>query len=204
MADWQASLDAVVTAPVDHVSAYSLIVEEGTRLALRVRKGEMPMPDDDELAEKYLMAESTLSRRGFINYETSNWAMGDSGRCRHNLAYWRGGDWWGIGPGAHSHIGGVRFWNRKHPRSYSATLSDGRSPAQGREVLSEEDRRTERVMLELRLAEGLALTVLTDDERSRVASVVSDGLAEVRDGCLVLTLAGRLLADGIILRLLGA
>ena len=204
MADWQASLDAVVTAPVDHVSAYSLIVEEGTRLALRVRKGEMPMPDDDELAEKYLMAESTLSRRGFINYETSNWAMGDSGRCRHNLAYWRGCDWWGIGPGAHSHIGGVRFWNRKHPRSYSATLSDGRSPAQGREVLSEEDRRTERVMLELRLAEGLALTVLTDDERSRVASVVSDGLAEVRDGCLVLTLAGRLLADGIILRLLGA
>ncbi|WP_338571830.1 radical SAM family heme chaperone HemW [Arachnia propionica] len=201
-ADWKESLEAVAAAPVDHVSAYSLIVEQGTRLAMRVRRGEVSMPDDDELAEKYLMAEHHLTALGFSNYETSNWAHGQAARCRHNLAYWRGGNWWGIGPGAHSHIGGVRFWNRKHPRSYAATLADGHTPAQGREVLSLEDRRVERVMLELRLAEGLPLGVLTETESARVEGIVAEGLGVVEEGRLSLTLRGRLLADGVVLRLL--
>ena len=201
-ADWAKSLDAVAAAPVDHVSAYSLIVEQGTRLAMRVRRGEVPMPDDDELAEKYLMTEHHLTALGFSNYETSNWARGQAARCRHNLAYWRGGNWWGIGPGAHSHIGGVRFWNRKHPRSYAAALADGHTPAQGREVLSLEDRRVERVMLELRLAEGLPLGVLTETESARVEGIVAEGLGVVEEGRLLLTLRGRLLADGVVLRLL--
>ncbi|QCT38000.1 coproporphyrinogen III oxidase [Arachnia propionica] len=200
--DWKESLDAVAAAPVDHVSAYSLIVEQGTRLAMRVRRGEVPMPDDDELAEKYLMTEQHLTTLGFRNYETSNWARDQSARCRHNLAYWRGGNWWGIGPGAHSHIGGVRFWNRKHPRSYAAALADGHTPAQGREVLSPEDRRVERVMLELRLAEGLPLGVLTETESARVDGIVAEGLGAVVEGRLALTLRGRLLADGVVLRLL--
>jgi len=200
--DWEKSLEAVAAAPVDHVSAYSLIVEQGTRLAMRVRRGEVPMPDDDELAEKYLMTEQHLTALGFSNYETSNWGHGQAARCRHNLAYWRGGNWWGIGPGAHSHIGGVRFWNRKHPRSYAAALADGRTPAQGREVLSLEDRRVERVMLELRLAEGLPLGVLTETESARVEGIVAEGLGVVEEGRLSLTLRGRLLADGVVLRLL--
>ena len=201
-ADWKESLEAVAEAPVDHVSAYSLIVEQGTRLAMRVRRGDVLMPDDDELAEKYLMAEHHLTALGFSNYETSNWARGQAARCRHNLAYWQGGNWWGIGPGAHSHIGGVRFWNRKHPRSYAAALAGGHTPAQGREVLSLEDRRVERVMLELRLAEGLPLGVLTETESARVEGIVAEGLGVVEEGRLSLTLRGRLLADGVVLRLL--
>lgn len=200
--DWLASLEAVAATPVDHVSAYSLIVEEGTRLALQVRRGQVPMPDDDELADKYLMAEEFLTAQGFANYEVSNWASAPSGQCRHNLNYWRGTNWWGIGPGAHSHIGGMRFWNRKHPRSYMSEIEAGRSPAQAGERLSADDRRIERVMLELRLEEGLDLSVLTRSERERVAAVVSSGLGRVIAGRLVLTLQGRLLADGVVRDLL--
>lgn len=202
--DWQRSLDSVVAAGVDHVSAYSLIVEPGTRLAARVKRGELPMPDDDELADKYLQAEQTLVAAGFANYETSNWALSAASRSRHNLAYWRGANWWGIGPGAHSHVGGVRWWNRKHPRAYAEALSSGVTPAQGRELLGAEDRRVERVLLELRLAEGLPLDVLTDAERARVAAIVADGLGEIVGDRLVLSLTGRLLADGIAATLLGA
>ncbi|GAA4906555.1 radical SAM family heme chaperone HemW [Tessaracoccus lubricantis] len=201
MDDWRASLDAVTATPVDHVSAYSLIVEEGTRLALQVRRGDIPMPDDDDLADKYLVADETLSALGMANYEVSNWAR-PGGECRHNLAYWRGADWWGIGPGAHSHVGGVRFWNRKHPRSYAAALAAGDSPALAREVLSDDDRRVERVLLELRLAEGMPLQVLTPSELARVPGVVAAGLA-IDDGSrLRLTQSGRLLADGVIRDLL--
>ncbi len=200
--DWRASLEAVVSTPVDHVSAYSLIVEPGTRLALQVRRGDVPMPDEDAVADKYLMAEEFLTGLGFRNYETSNWALGAAGRCRHNLAYWTGANWWGIGPGAHSHIGGFRFWNRKHPRSWSAELEQGRSPAQAGEHLTVEERRVERVLLELRLAEGLPLEVLTPSERVRVEDVVSAGLGEIRGDRLVPTLRGRLLADGIVRDLL--
>ncbi|CAL8968963.1 Heme chaperone HemW [Tessaracoccus sp. O5.2] len=212
--DWRASLDAVAGAPVDHVSAYSLIVEEGTRLAARVRRGELPMPDDDDLADKYELADALLTSLGMANYEVSNWAM-PGGECRHNLAYWHGADWWGIGPGAHSHIGGVRFWNRKHPRSYAASLAAGESPALAREVLGEEDRRVERVLLELRLAHGVPLSVLTPSEGSRIDGIVERGLAAVvhslggeHGGALEpgprlrLTREGRLLADGVIRDLL--
>lgn len=197
--DWRASLDAVAATPVDHVSAYSLIVEEGTRLSLQVRKGRVAMPDEDDLADKYLAADEFLTERGFHNYETSNWAM-PGGECRHNLAYWRGHDWWGVGPGAHSHVGGVRFWNRKHPRPYAECLARGESPAQGREVLSAEDRRVERVLLELRLAEGMPLDVLRSSERERVPAMEAAGLVRVDGDRLVVV--ERLLADGIIRDLL--
>ena len=199
--DWRASLDAVSSAPVDHVSAYSLIVEDGTRLAAQVRRGEVPMPDDDDLADKYLLADDALTGLGFSNYEVSNWAAA-GGECRHNLAYWRGADWWGIGPGAHSHIGGVRFWNRKHPRSYAAALAAGESPALAREVLGGQDRRVERVLLELRLADGIPLEILTATELARVPGIVARSLASAEGGRLRLTRAGRLLADGVIRDLL--
>lgn len=201
--DWQASLDAALGAGPDHVSAYSLIVEEGTRMAGRVRRGELPMPDDDVLADRYLMAEDALSAAGLHWYEVSNWAVDAQARCRHNLLYWRGGDWWGVGPGAHSHLGGVRWWNRKHPTAWSQRLAAGLSPAQGREVLSPDDRLVERVLLELRLADGVALDVLPD--RCAAGRAAHDGLldeASHADGLAVLTLRGRLLADAVVLDLL--
>jgi len=200
--DWATSLDAALAAEPDHVSAYALIVEEGTRLATQVRRGLLPMTDDDDLADKYLLAQERLSAAGYAAYEVSNWARGPEHQCRHNLAYWRGDHWWGAGPGAHSHVGGVRWWNVKHPAAYASRLAAGESPAHARELLDADDRRVERVLLELRLAEGLELSVLTDPERQRVPDLVARGLAEVSPDRLTLTLPGRLLADGVVRDLL--
>jgi putative oxygen-independent coproporphyrinogen III oxidase len=200
-ADWQCSLDAAVSAGPDHVSAYSLIVEPGTRLAARVARGELPAPDDDDLADKYLQADETLTAAGLSWYEVSNWAR-PGGECRHNLAYWRSADWWGAGPGAHSHVGGVRWWNVRHPTAYAAALLGGRSPAQAREVLDQDDRHTERVLLETRLAEGLETAMLTAAERAVVPGKVRAGLVTERGDRLVLTRRGRLLADAVVRDLL--
>ncbi|MFI5804636.1 radical SAM family heme chaperone HemW [Streptomyces sp. NPDC051561] len=200
-ADWQASLDAAIGAGPDHVSAYALIVEEGTQLARRIRRGEVPMTDDDVHADRYLMTEQALSGAGFSWYEVSNWATSDAGRCLHNELYWRGADWWGAGPGAHSHVGGVRWWNVKHPGAYAQALGDGRSPGAGREVLSEEDRRVERVLLELRLVEGCELSLLKPAGLAAAEKAVRDGLLEegpFGEGRAVLTLRGRLLADAVV------
>ncbi|WP_433547747.1 radical SAM family heme chaperone HemW [Streptomyces sp. CA-294286] len=200
-ADWQASLDAAIGAGPDHVSAYALIVEEGTQLARRIRRGEVPMTDDDVHADRYLMTETALSEAGFSWYEVSNWATSDAGRCLHNELYWRGADWWGAGPGAHSHVGGVRWWNVKHPGAYAQALGDGRSPGAGREVLSAEDRRVERILLELRLVEGCELSLLKPAGRAAAEQAVRDGLLEdgpYTQGRAVLTLRGRLLADAVV------
>jgi putative oxygen-independent coproporphyrinogen III oxidase len=196
--DFAASLDAVIRAGVDHVSAYSLIVEDGTRIAARMRRGELAYPDDDVAADRYLAAEAALGAAGFSWYEVSNWATSPTAQCRHNRLYWTGGDWWGLGPGAHSHVGGVRWWNVKHPSAYAKRLAEGVSPGLGREVLSDEDRRVEEVMLRLRLAEGLPLE-LADPAGARQA--LADGLLEPEAyarGRAVITLRGRLLADVVV------
>ncbi|MEU6232964.1 radical SAM family heme chaperone HemW [Kitasatospora sp. NPDC047058] len=199
--DWRASLDAAIGAGPDHVSAYSLIVEDGTKLAARVKRGELPMIDDDVHADRYLIAEQALTAAGYSWYEVSNWATTPEGRCRHNELYWTGADWWGAGPGAHSHVGGVRWWNAKHPAGYARALAEGRTPAQGREVLAEEDRRVERILLELRLAEGIPLTLLTGTGLAAAARHREDGLLAPEPyaaGRAVLTLQGRLLADAVV------
>src|SRR5687768_4218698 len=177
-ADWQTSLDAVLAAPVDHVSAYALIVEHGTRLARRIARGELPMPDDDVLADRYEQADTTLRAHGFDWYEVSNWATTPAARCRHNELYWANANWWGVGPGAHSHVGGVRWWNVKHPAAYADRLLRGESPAADREVLTETDRALETVMLGLRLSEGLPLDRLSDIGRRRAADAVARGLLD--------------------------
>jgi putative oxygen-independent coproporphyrinogen III oxidase len=200
-ADWAASLDAVLAAPVDHVSAYALIVEEGTRLARRIGRGELPMPDDDVLADRYVQADTTLRAAGFDWYEVSNWARSESARCRHNELYWAGAHWWGIGPGAHSHVGGVRWWNVKHPAAHADRLARGESPAADREVLTDADRALEAVMLGLRLREGLPLERLSATGRQRAAEAVVRGLldpAAHEGGRAVLTDRGRLLADAVV------
>ncbi|HEV8561094.1 MAG TPA: radical SAM family heme chaperone HemW [Actinophytocola sp.] len=208
-ADLAASLDAVLAAGVDHVSAYALIVEEGTALARRIHRGELPAPDDDVLAERYEQVDAALSAAGLHWYEVSNWAAGPDAWCRHNLGYWRGGDWWGAGPGAHSHVGGVRWWNVKHPARYAALLATGSSPAAGREVLSTKDRQVERVMLELRLSDGLAVDLLDKPGQAEARAAAAEGLLEPdamagvngHFGRCVLTPRGRLLADAVIRRL---
>ena len=200
-ADWRESLAAAVGAGPDHVSAYALIVEEGTQLARRIRRGEVPMTDDDEHADRYLIADEVLGAAGFGWYEVSNWATTEAARCLHNELYWRGADWWGAGPGAHSHVGGVRWWNVKHPGAYAAALAEGRSPGAGREILTAEDRRVERILLELRLSSGCDLSLLAPAGLAAAERAVAEGLLEpdaFGAGAAVLTLRGRLLADAVV------
>ncbi|GAA1544251.1 radical SAM family heme chaperone HemW [Nocardioides humi] len=201
-ADWEDTLEAALACAPDHVSAYSLIVEDGTALARRVRRGELPMPDDDDLADKYVQADERLGAAGLGWYEVSNWARDDAARCRHNLGYWAGADWWGIGPGAHSHVGGVRWWNVKHPAAYAGRLAGGVTPAHAREVLDAETQRVERVLLEVRLRSGLPVAALDEAGRGALPGLVEDGLVEDRADRVVLTSRGRLLADGVVHRLL--
>jgi oxygen-independent coproporphyrinogen-3 oxidase len=199
--DWRASLEAAVGAYPDHVSAYSLIVEEGTRLAARIKRGELEDIDDDVHADRYMIADAVLADAGYIWYEVSNWSVSDYSRCRHNLLYWTGADWWGVGPGAHSHIAGVRWWNEKHPTAYAKRLAAGRSPGHAREQLAAPERLVERVLLELRLADGLELGLLSPDGRAVAQRALADKLLEpipFADGHAVLTLSGRLLADSLV------
>ena len=202
--DLRASLDAVLSAGVDHVSAYALIVEDGTALARRVRRGELPAPDDDVLARRYRLIDARLAAAGLEWYEVSNWASGPESVCRHNIAYWDSDDWWGIGPGAHSLVNGVRWWNHKHPSRYASVLAGGALPIADDERLADEDRHTERVMLQIRCRTGLPVSELSDRERAGADVFVADGLLCDAGAHLVLTDSGRLLADGIVRDILTA
>ncbi|RKS73884.1 oxygen-independent coproporphyrinogen-3 oxidase [Motilibacter peucedani] len=200
LADWAVSLEAALACEPDHVSAYALIVEDGTRLAARVRRGELAAPDDDYMADAYALADATLTAAGYECYELSNWAR-PGGRCRHNELYWRGADWWGFGPGAHSHVGGTRWWNVKHPAAWAGRLESGQSPAAARELLSAEDQRVERILLETRLSAGLPLEVLAPQGARAARGFVDEGLLRSdawHDGRAALTLRGRLLADAVV------
>ncbi|MGB7507138.1 MAG: radical SAM family heme chaperone HemW [Mycobacterium sp.] len=200
--DLMRSADAAVEAGVDHVSAYALIVEDGTALARRVRRGEMPAPDDDVLAGRYELLDRRLADAGFSWYEVSNWAR-PGGQCRHNVGYWDGGEWWGAGPGAHGYIGSTRWWNVKHPNAYAESLAGGALPVADLEQLDAETAHVEDVMLRVRLRSGLPMTVLSAPERDRAAAAIDDGLLYVRGERLVLTDRGRLLADAVVRTLLG-
>ncbi|UKA52531.1 radical SAM family heme chaperone HemW [Arthrobacter sp. FW305-BF8] len=203
--DWRFSLETALSYQPDHISAYALIIEDGTKLAAQIRRGEVPEIDDDDHADKYELADRMITDAGLNWYEVSNWSATPEQACRHNLAYWRGDDWWGIGPGAHSHVGGVRWWNVKHPTAYAGRLGSGVSPAAGRETLDPETRGVEKVMLEARLSSGLETAALSPAGRKAVAGLIADGLvvpeAAFR-GRLVLTLKGRLLADAVVRRIL--
>ncbi len=201
LADWQHSLEAAVRMRPDHISAYALVVEEGTRLAADVRRGDVAAPDDDDLADKYLLADQHLGAAGFGWYEVRNWATTPQQRCLHNEGYWRSADWWGVGPGAHSHVDGTRWWTVRHPAAYAGRLAAGESPALGREVLTDDQRRVERVLLGIRLVEGQPLTDLDPDGVRAAGVAVGDGLLDqdaYDDGRAALTLRGRLLADAVV------
>lgn len=196
------SVDAAVQAGVDHVSAYALVVEHGTALARRVRRGELAAPDDDVLAHRYELVDARLSAAGFAWYEVSNWCR-PGGECRHNLGYWDGGQWWGAGPGAHGYIGVTRWWNVKHPNTYAEILAGATLPVAGFEQLGADALHTEDVLLKVRLRQGLPLARLGAAERERAEAVLADGLLDYHGDRLVLTGRGRLLADAVVRTLLG-
>jgi len=196
--DWQLTLDTALAAGPDHVSAYGLVVEPGTALAARVRRGELPLPDDDAMADRQGEADAAFSAAGLQWYEVANHAASQASRCRHNLGYWRSHDWWGIGPGAHSHVAGERWWNVKHPSAYARRLAAGASPAAGHESLDGDTRRFERIMLEIRLAEGLDVSLLSAAGLRAARQLEKAGALETIDDRLVLTLHGRLTADAVV------
>ncbi len=200
LADWRSTVDAALSADVGHISAYALIVEPGTRLAAAVRRGAIDAPDDDLMADMYDLADEAFSAAGLPWYELSNWAMPGQ-ECRHNIAYWRGDDWWGAGPGAHSHVAGTRWWNVKHPAAYVERLRAGQSPAVGREVLDDDTRALEEILLGVRMVDGLRVDDLTSGQRSELDVLVADGLGTVSGGRFRLTRPGRLLADAVVRRL---
>lgn len=195
--DLAASVAAVLDAGVDHLSAYSLIVEDGTRLAARVRRGDLPAPDDDVAADRYRIVDAMASAAGLEWYEVSNWARPGS-ECRHNLGYWNDADWWGAGPGAHGHLDGRRWWNLKHPAAYARALAEGQPPLAGEEAVDEEGRALEQVMLGVRIRAGIPRAGLPEDA---VAQLESEGLIEASADRIVLTSSGRLLADAVVRRL---
>jgi oxygen-independent coproporphyrinogen-3 oxidase len=196
--DWERSLDAVLSAGTDHVSAYALTIERGTALAAAIRRGALPAPDDEVQARRYARADHRLAAAGFEWYELSSWARGDAARCRHNLGYWQSDDWWGIGPGAHSHVAGVRWWNVRQPGDYAHRLRSGRSPIAGSEVLTAEERALEAVMLGVRLHDGLDLARLTGAGVAAARGQAARGRVSIADGRVRLTSEGRVFADAVV------
>ncbi|WGH08501.1 radical SAM family heme chaperone HemW [Rothia kristinae] len=206
LAEWETSVRAAIDCAPDHISAYSLIVEPGTKLAAQIRRGELSPVDDDAQADMYLLADRLFGEAGYSWYEVSNWSRSEDTRSRHNLAYWRNRDWWGIGPGAHSHINGVRWWNLKHPVPYAHRVRQGLSPAAAREHLDADTRYVEDVMLAARIREGVAIEDLRGPGREAVGWLEGQGLIEPQaraEGRVVLTLRGRLLGDAVVRTLLG-
>jgi oxygen-independent coproporphyrinogen-3 oxidase len=205
--DWCVSVEAALALAPDHISAYALVIEPGTKMGAQLRRGEVSPVDPDVQAEMYEAADDALAAAEYSWYEVSNWARTPADACRHNVGYWRGQDWWGIGPGAHSYLetpGGAarRWWNVKHPRAYAERVRAGESPEEGGEDLTDEQRYVERVMLGIRLAEGLPVSELRPEARARLADLGRDGLIETtragQDAAIVLTRRGRLLADAVI------
>ena len=204
LADWEVSIDAALALPITHISAYALIVENGTKLGAQVKRGEVVMPDDDETADKYLLADEKFTAAGFEWYELSNWSKPGS-QSRHNLAYWNGDNWWGAGAGAHSHIDGRRFWNVKHPAAYSHRVEESGNPMQEQEILTPSQTRSEEILLQIRLATGISKESLSENEQLALASFLQGGYlvsSAWERGAVVLSKAGRLLADRIVREIL--
>jgi oxygen-independent coproporphyrinogen-3 oxidase len=202
--DWRATIKSALELPITHISAYALIVEDGTKLAAQVKRGEIVIPDDDQTADKYLIADEEFSKAGLNWYELSNWSKA-GGECRHNIAYWQGDNWWGLGPGAHSHIDGVRFWNVKHPTTYKKLLESNGSPISESESLTAEQIESERIMLAIRLPSGISKVSLSGESLARIESYVTAGQLSAQSweaGVVSLTRSGRLMADRIVREIL--
>ena len=202
--DWQTSIDSALALPITHISAYALIIEEGTKLAAQIKRGEVPEVDDDLVADKYLIADKAFKEAGFEWYELSNWSKPGS-ESKHNMAYWNGDNWWGAGPGAHSHLDGKRFWNVKHPNLYKERIQNKQSAVADSEVLKKDQIESERLMLLLRLPSGIEKQTLNQIQLSELSEFVESGhldRANWNQGRASLTLNGRLIADRILRKIL--
>ena len=189
---WEQTVSTALSYGVDHLSAYALIIEDGTKLSAKIKRGEVKRPDDDLMAQMYLKVDELAERTGLPWYELSNWGR----PAAHNLIYWHNQNWWGLGPGAHSHIDGTRWWNVKHPSKYSEKLTAFESPMQDREVLSESEKLEEKIMLQIRLREGLQLSELTETQKRVLANY--PGQVSISGDRAQLTPTGRLIADRIV------
>jgi oxygen-independent coproporphyrinogen-3 oxidase len=202
--DWQTSIDSALALPITHISAYALIIEEGTKLAAQIKRGEVTEVDDDLVADKYLIADKAFKEAGFEWYELSNWSKPGS-ESKHNMAYWNGDNWWGAGPGAHSHLDGKRFWNVKHPNLYKERIQTKQSAVADSEVLNKDQIESERLMLLLRLPSGIEKQTLNQIQLSELSEFVESGhldRANWNQGRASLTLNGRLIADRILRKIL--
>ena len=201
LADVEQSVRAALACEIDHLSAYSLIIEGNTAMARQLRRGEIAAPDPDDMADKYELIDDLVTAAGLHWYEVSNWARTPHDRSRHNLSYWTGSDWWGIGPGAHRHRDGMRAWNVKHPSRYAAQIANSRLPVQDSEQLTAQERATERILLELRIADGLPVDAVPEHRREQIPIHVDRGHLDpvaIAEGRLVLTRRGRLMADAVV------
>lgn len=195
--DWRDTVTTALSLDIDHISAYALIVESETKLAANIKRGDLTMPDDDLMADMYLLVDQLCETHGFSWYELSNWSK-PSHECRHNIAYWENRNWWGLGPGAHSHIDGKRFWNIKHPTAYKQKLFSGESPILDSELLTREQMAVESIMLNIRMREGLDLSQLSQNQIEQLERFRADGYVDFIENRLVLTPTGRLIADRIV------
>jgi oxygen-independent coproporphyrinogen-3 oxidase len=195
--DWRETVQAALSLDIDHISAYALIVETGTKLAAQIKRGDLTMPNDDLMADMYLLVDQMCEAKGLTWYELSNWSK-PGHQCRHNIAYWQNKNWWGLGPGAHSHVDARRFWNVKHPTTYKQKVFAGESPVLDSEQLTEEQIKDESILLGIRMREGLALELLEPMQMEVLAVYRENGFVELRDDRVVLSPAGRLIADRIV------
>lgn len=194
---WRRTLDAVVELGPEHLSCYALTIEPATPLGRKVAAGLVPPPDPELQAEMYELACAALADAGYEHYEVSNWAR-PGYRCLHNMGYWEGRPYLGLGAGAHSYRDGMRWWNVRPPQQYMATVAEGRRPIGGEERLTKEQQRLEELLLGLRVADGVPAKEL---DPVRTEPLLTGGLAERRYGRLALTDRGLFLANEIVLDL---
>ncbi len=195
--DWQSTVTQALNLGVDHISAYALIIEEGTKLAAQIKRGELTMPNDDLMADMYLLVDQMCEAKGLTWYELSNWSK-PGHQCRHNIAYWENKNWWGLGPGAHSHIDAKRFWNVKHPTTYKQKVFAGETPILESEQLTAEQIKDESILLGIRMRDGLQVELLEPHQLEVLAVYRENGFIELHEDRVILSPAGRLIADRIV------
>jgi oxygen-independent coproporphyrinogen-3 oxidase len=195
--DWRETVAAALALDIDHISAYALIVETGTKLAAQIKRGDLTMPIDDLMADMYLLVDHMCEEAGLTWYELSNWSK-PGHQCRHNIAYWENKNWWGLGPGAHSHVDGKRFWNLKHPTTYKQKLFAGETPILDSEQLTADQINDEAILLQIRMREGLEIALLLPHQLEVLAEYRHNGFVEINEDRVLLTPTGRLIADRIV------
>jgi putative oxygen-independent coproporphyrinogen III oxidase len=201
-ADWRRTLEAVLAAGTDHVSAYALTIHDNTAFGRAVAAGRLPTVDEDVQRERFELAREVLVPGGFEHYEVSNWALGPARRSRHNVLYWRHGDYLGVGVGAHAHLAGRRWWTTRSTDRYLAAVEEDASPVAGSEELSDAERAEERLLLGLRLRDGLHPNDVPPIDPLALEDAMTSGLVETACGRLRCTETGWFLLDDAVTRLL--